>query len=114
MKSYDKLRAKASAIELMFPGHDPAMLENYPRWPRTSSVWLRIKAERAEKIQIEDFLILVPQREGWQNPKKRLLPQFVGFLLGLLVPGDVPLAEAEAITGPMKFSRVNRQVVRKE
>jgi glyoxylase-like metal-dependent hydrolase (beta-lactamase superfamily II) len=31
MKSYDKLRAKASAIELMFPGHDPAMLENYPK-----------------------------------------------------------------------------------
>lgn len=31
MKTYDKLRAKASAIELMFPGHDPAMLKDYPR-----------------------------------------------------------------------------------
>jgi len=31
MKTYDKLRAKASAIELMFPGHDPAMLKDFPR-----------------------------------------------------------------------------------
>jgi len=30
MKTYDKLRAKASSIDLMFPGHDPAMLQNYP------------------------------------------------------------------------------------
>jgi len=31
MKSYDKIRAKASSIDLIFPGHDPALLENYPR-----------------------------------------------------------------------------------
>jgi hypothetical protein len=31
MKSYDKLRAKASSLDLMFPGHDPAMLEIFPR-----------------------------------------------------------------------------------
>jgi len=31
MKSYDKIKAKASAIDLIFPGHDLALLENYPR-----------------------------------------------------------------------------------
>ena len=31
MKSYDKIRAKASSLNLIFPGHDPAMLENFPR-----------------------------------------------------------------------------------
>jgi glyoxylase-like metal-dependent hydrolase (beta-lactamase superfamily II) len=31
MKSYDKIRAKASSIDLMFPGHDPALLTNYPK-----------------------------------------------------------------------------------
>jgi glyoxylase-like metal-dependent hydrolase (beta-lactamase superfamily II) len=31
MKSYDKLRAKASSIELIFPGHDAVMLNNYPK-----------------------------------------------------------------------------------
>jgi glyoxylase-like metal-dependent hydrolase (beta-lactamase superfamily II) len=31
MKSYDKIRAKASSLRLIFPGHDPAMLENYPQ-----------------------------------------------------------------------------------
>lgn len=30
MKSYDKIRAKASSIDLIFPGHDPALLANYP------------------------------------------------------------------------------------
>lgn len=30
MKSYDKIRKKAAAIDLIFPGHDPALLENYP------------------------------------------------------------------------------------
>jgi glyoxylase-like metal-dependent hydrolase (beta-lactamase superfamily II) len=30
MKSYDKLRAKASSLDLIFPGHDPLMTENYP------------------------------------------------------------------------------------
>ncbi len=30
MKSYDKVRAKASSLDLIFPGHDPVMLENYP------------------------------------------------------------------------------------
>jgi len=31
MKSYDKLRAKASHLDLIFPGHDPLMSLNYPR-----------------------------------------------------------------------------------
>jgi glyoxylase-like metal-dependent hydrolase (beta-lactamase superfamily II) len=30
MKSYDKVRAKASSLDLLFPGHDPVMLKNYP------------------------------------------------------------------------------------
>jgi len=30
MKSYEKIRAKASSIDLIFPGHDPALLSNYP------------------------------------------------------------------------------------
>jgi glyoxylase-like metal-dependent hydrolase (beta-lactamase superfamily II) len=31
MKSYDKIRAKASSLDLIFPGHDPAMLKDFPR-----------------------------------------------------------------------------------
>ena len=31
MGSYDKIRAKASSIDLIFPGHDMAMLDNYPK-----------------------------------------------------------------------------------
>ena len=31
MKSFDKIRAKATSIDLIFPGHDPALLTNYPR-----------------------------------------------------------------------------------
>lgn len=31
MKTYEKLRAKASSIDLLFPGHDPVMAENYPQ-----------------------------------------------------------------------------------
>jgi len=31
MKSYDKLRAKVSSMDLLFPGHDPIMTENYPK-----------------------------------------------------------------------------------
>jgi len=31
MKSYDKIRAKASSLDLIFPGHDPALLTNYPK-----------------------------------------------------------------------------------
>jgi len=31
MKSFDKVHAKASSLELMFPGHDPALLQNYPK-----------------------------------------------------------------------------------
>jgi glyoxylase-like metal-dependent hydrolase (beta-lactamase superfamily II) len=31
MESYDKLRAKASSIDLIFPGHDVMMLQNYPK-----------------------------------------------------------------------------------
>jgi glyoxylase-like metal-dependent hydrolase (beta-lactamase superfamily II) len=31
MKSYDKMRAKASSIDLLFPGHDIALLEDYPK-----------------------------------------------------------------------------------
>jgi glyoxylase-like metal-dependent hydrolase (beta-lactamase superfamily II) len=30
MKSYDKLRKKASSPDLLFPGHDPLMSSNYP------------------------------------------------------------------------------------
>jgi glyoxylase-like metal-dependent hydrolase (beta-lactamase superfamily II) len=30
MKSYDKLRKKASSPDLLFPGHDPLMTSNYP------------------------------------------------------------------------------------
>jgi len=30
MKSYDKLREKASSPDLLFPGHDRRLLENYP------------------------------------------------------------------------------------
>ena len=29
--SYEKLRAKASAIDLIFPGHDVIMLNNFPK-----------------------------------------------------------------------------------
>ena len=31
MKSYDKIRALSSSIDLIFPGHDPALLENFPQ-----------------------------------------------------------------------------------
>ena len=31
MKSYDKLRARVSSPDLLFPGHDRRLLENYPR-----------------------------------------------------------------------------------
>jgi glyoxylase-like metal-dependent hydrolase (beta-lactamase superfamily II) len=31
MKSYDKIRAKAASIDLIFPGHDLALLERYPK-----------------------------------------------------------------------------------
>lgn len=31
MKTYDKLRAKASSIDLLFPGHDPIMSQDYPQ-----------------------------------------------------------------------------------
>ena len=31
MKTYDKLRAKVSSMDLLFPGHDPAMFDNYPK-----------------------------------------------------------------------------------
>ena len=30
MKTYDKLRRKASSIDLIFPGHDPIMSSAYP------------------------------------------------------------------------------------
>jgi glyoxylase-like metal-dependent hydrolase (beta-lactamase superfamily II) len=30
MKSFDKVRSKASSPDLMFPGHDPLMVVNYP------------------------------------------------------------------------------------
>ncbi|MFQ5828392.1 MAG: N-acyl homoserine lactonase family protein [Candidatus Methylomirabilia bacterium] len=30
MRTYEKLRAKASSLDLLFPGHDPLMSENYP------------------------------------------------------------------------------------
>lgn len=31
MKTYEKLRAMAFSIDLLFPGHDPLMAENYPK-----------------------------------------------------------------------------------
>ncbi len=31
MKSYDKIKARVSSPDLLFPGHDLALLENYPR-----------------------------------------------------------------------------------
>jgi glyoxylase-like metal-dependent hydrolase (beta-lactamase superfamily II) len=31
MKTFDKIRAKASSIDLIFPGHDPALLIHYPK-----------------------------------------------------------------------------------
>ena len=31
IESYDKLRAKASSVDLVFPGHDMAMATNYPK-----------------------------------------------------------------------------------
>jgi glyoxylase-like metal-dependent hydrolase (beta-lactamase superfamily II) len=31
MKSYDKIRAKASSIDLIFPGHDTALIDHYPK-----------------------------------------------------------------------------------
>lgn len=31
MKTYEKLRTKASSIDLLFPGHDPIMSEDYPQ-----------------------------------------------------------------------------------
>jgi glyoxylase-like metal-dependent hydrolase (beta-lactamase superfamily II) len=31
MESYDKLRSKASSIDLIFPGHDAVMLHDYPK-----------------------------------------------------------------------------------
>jgi hypothetical protein len=30
MESYDKLKKKASFSDLLFPGHDPLMSQNYP------------------------------------------------------------------------------------
>jgi len=30
MRSYDKLKSKVSSLELLFPGHDPLMSQNYP------------------------------------------------------------------------------------
>jgi glyoxylase-like metal-dependent hydrolase (beta-lactamase superfamily II) len=31
MKTYEKLRTKASSIEMLFPGHDPLMIKNYSK-----------------------------------------------------------------------------------
>jgi hypothetical protein len=31
METYDKVRAKASSVDLCFPGHDAGMLFNYPK-----------------------------------------------------------------------------------
>ena len=31
MRTYEKLRARTSSLDLLFPGHDPLMLENYPQ-----------------------------------------------------------------------------------
>jgi len=31
MKTYDKLKARVSSPDLLFPGHDPLMLTNYPK-----------------------------------------------------------------------------------
>ncbi len=31
MRSFDKLKAKASSIDLLFPGHDAALLRDYPK-----------------------------------------------------------------------------------
>ena len=31
MKSYDKIRAKAASLDLIFPGHDVALMERYPK-----------------------------------------------------------------------------------
>jgi hypothetical protein len=31
MKTYDKLREMVSSNDLLFPGHDRLMLEDYPR-----------------------------------------------------------------------------------
>lgn len=31
MESYDRLRAKAASVDLIFPGHDAALLLNYPK-----------------------------------------------------------------------------------
>ena len=31
MKTYDKIRAKASSLDLIFPGHDPALSNAYPQ-----------------------------------------------------------------------------------
>jgi glyoxylase-like metal-dependent hydrolase (beta-lactamase superfamily II) len=31
MKTYDKMRARVSSIDLIFPGHDPALLTDYPK-----------------------------------------------------------------------------------
>ena len=31
MKSYDKIRERASSIELIFPGHDIALMDHYPK-----------------------------------------------------------------------------------
>jgi glyoxylase-like metal-dependent hydrolase (beta-lactamase superfamily II) len=30
MKTYDRLRARASSLDLIFPGHDALMTDNYP------------------------------------------------------------------------------------
>ena len=30
LQTYDKLRKNVSSLELLFPGHDAAMAENYP------------------------------------------------------------------------------------
>ncbi len=31
MKSYDKIRAKASSLDLIFPGHDTALIDAFPK-----------------------------------------------------------------------------------
>jgi len=31
LKTYDRLRARVSSLELLFPGHDPLLTENFPK-----------------------------------------------------------------------------------
>ena len=53
MKSFDKVRAKASSLDLLFPGHDPALLENYPKVAEDVSGSFNLSGRRFSQMYAE-------------------------------------------------------------